>query len=172
MEKNLSIIQGLTATDQANPIRITDAGEVKTVVDSGYITVGGTVSVDPNEIVVRDQPVDNNPHINVPHYENLETGFYQPFTYIDNKTYPSGLTDRTTKLIVDQVKSFGTVLTNTYDVSGAPTADIDAAIQTHINSWTASYGSRYDDIIITPFTSYDGSTGIKYLMNITIIRYY
>ncbi len=29
MEKNLSIIQGLTDTDQANPIRITDAGELK-----------------------------------------------------------------------------------------------------------------------------------------------
>ncbi len=29
MEKNLSIIQGLTSTDQANPIRITDAGELK-----------------------------------------------------------------------------------------------------------------------------------------------
>ena len=30
MEKNLSIIQGLTDTDQANPIRITDQGELKT----------------------------------------------------------------------------------------------------------------------------------------------
>jgi hypothetical protein len=29
MEKNLAIIQGLTSTDQANPIRITDQGELK-----------------------------------------------------------------------------------------------------------------------------------------------
>ena len=41
MEKNLSIIQGLTATDQANPIRITDLGKVQTAtaIDFSKVTI-------------------------------------------------------------------------------------------------------------------------------------
>jgi hypothetical protein len=176
MEKSLSIIQGLTATDQANPIRITDAGEVKTTstITGGYVNVGGTVLIDPNEIVVRDQSIGNEPHINVPHYENKEMGTYQPLTYIDDHTYlVSGLTStpRTSKLLVDQAKSFGSVYTSTYDASANPTNDIPFYIHQHITDWIDNYGARYDDIMITPFAINTLGTA-KFFVTVTIIRYY
>ena len=170
MEKNLAIIQGLTSADQANPIRITDAGELKTVVDN-VVSVNGSVVIT-GPTVSNDDPIQNGAYLNVPLASNTEQGQFNRIEQINDSTYPSGVTNNAQKLLVDQAKSFGTVLSVVLDASSVPTADIPNSINAAISSWTASYGPRYDDIIITPYVAYDGSTGIKYLVGITIIRYY
>ena len=169
MEKNLSIIQGLTSTDQANPIRITDAGEVKTVVDNAVL-VYGTVTASVNPITPGDQ-ADQNTGVNAP-MGITEANTFERLELIDNNTYLSGVTNHVQKLLVDQAKSFTTVESYLYDASGTPAVDIPDSIITAISQWTSTHGTRYDDIIITPYTANNGIGAIKYLVGITIIRYY
>ena len=47
MDKNISIIQGLTSADQANPIRITDLGKVQTAtaIDFSKVTILSDASI-------------------------------------------------------------------------------------------------------------------------------
>lgn len=169
MEKNLSIIQGLTSADQANPVRITDAGEVKTVVDN-VVSITGSVVTGPT--VSNNDPIQNGAYLNVPLASNTEQGQFNRIEQIDDYTYPSGVTNHVQKLLVDQAKSFGTVYSVVSDASAVPGSDIPNSINAAISNWTASYGPRYDDIIITPYVANTGVSGIKYLVGITIIRYY
>lgn len=168
MEKNLAIIQGLTSADQANPIRITDAGEVK-IAATNAIPVTGSISVTP--IINPGDPADQNTGVNAP-MGITETNEFQRLELIDNNTYPSGVTNHVQKLLVDQAKSFGTVYSVLSDASAVPGSDIPNSINAAISNWTALYGPRYDDIIITSYTANDGLGAIKYLVGITIIRYY
>ena len=170
MEKNLSIIQGLTSADQANPVRITDAGELKTVVGNA-VSVNGSVVIT-NPIVSNDDPIQNGAYLNVPLASNTEQGQFNRIEQIDDYTYPSGVTNHVQKLLVDQAKSFGTVYSVVSDASAVPGSDIPNSINAAISNWTASYGPRYDDIIITPYAANGGGSSIKFLVGITIIRYY
>lgn len=170
MEKNLSIIQGLTDADQANPIRITDAGELKIATTSSQIAVDGALYAD----AMTGEPYK---------YVNAIAGnYYQPsaasrvmyeVNVKDGDINPTGDIDPAEKkLLVEQGKQFRVYQVKFYDCSANPGSLIKTNIEAAIGDWIAANGRRYDDIIITPFVSNDGSGNIKYLMTVTIIRYY
>jgi hypothetical protein len=179
MEKNLSIIQGLTDTDQANPIRITDAGEVKTTttLNGGNVTVEGTVSIDTNEIVIDDKLIDpNQPYINAVAGINKDKNTYNYLRLVDSidrGQYASGsvIAVDSPKLLVEQGKQFELVYVNTVDASGFNEADITNAITTFITEFINNYGPRYDDLKITFLENVANSQTYSYL-NIVITRYF
>jgi len=156
MEKNLSIIQGLTAADQANPIRITDAGELKTAVgnvassDTNYVGGSGT-----------DAYVNN---IMAPGWSD---GVYYVVNAINQND--TSINGDIQKLAVDQGKQFQTGEVYVADtVTFGSEGDVSNFINTSIGNWVNSHGPRYDDIIInsTP------GNGTKSFLIVTIIRYY
>ena len=168
MEKNLAIIQGLTDADQANPIRITDAGELKVAIVSGGSSADD-VSYDGGAVV---NPITGNPgqYVNAPVFKNTDyNGMYS-----GQVKFGAGnlnVNDSDMKILVEQGKQFQTFMTKTYDASGfANSGDIDNAINDAIaNQWIGAYGMRYDDIKITGIYV-PGSN--KTFINVTIIRYY
>lgn len=163
MEKNLSIIQGLTSTDQANPIRITDAGEVKIAASTSIPVSVSFPIINPGD------PADANTGINVP-MGITEDNKFQRLELIDNNTYLSGVTNNVQKLLVDQAKSFSLYETYCVDTTSLNTeGDYISWIDGTIAQWVTNHGLRYDDMKIN--TTNNGVGG-KTFLTITIIRYY
>ena len=161
MEKNLSIIQGLTSADQANPVRITDAGELKVAVTDIKVAVNGDPLVDPSTggtakyvNTIAGAFSSNSTMFEV----NVMDGAMSPGTPITNS-------DK--KLLVEQGKQFASYYTLT--MGAGSDGDVDNAINTAINNWINSYGERYDDIKITSILY--GAAGPASI-NVTIIRYF
>lgn len=155
MEKNLAIIQGLTAADQANPIRITDAGELKTavgnVVASDGVYVGGNGT---------DAYVNNL----------LAPGVTDGVYYVVNATNQNdtSINGDIQKLAVEQGKQFQTGETYVVDTTSLSTeGDYISWINANIGNWVSAHGPRYDDLIITSTNS-----GVKSFLIMVIVRYY
>ena len=155
MEKNLSIIQGLTAADQANPIRITDAGELKTAVgnvassDTAYVGSGGTEA-----------------YVNNIMAPGVQDGVY----YVVNAVNVNDTSINTDiqKLAVEQGKQFQTGETYAIDTTSLNTeGDYISWINANISNWISAHGPRYDDLIITSTNS-----GVKSFLIMVIVRYY
>ena len=156
MEKKISIIQGLTDADQANPIRITDAGELKTAVgnvvsnDTAFVGGGGTEA-----------------YVNNIMAPGVQDGHYYVVNAINQND--TSINGDIQKLAVDQGKQFQTgevYVANT--VTFGSEVDVSNFINTSIGSWISTHGPRYDDIIIN---STPGG-GITSFLVVTIIRYY
>ena len=163
MEKNLSIIQGLTATDQANPIRITDAGELKVSGGAGTLSYDGGYTTNPDTGHIGE-------FVNAPVFKNTDyNGMYSGQVKFGAGNLTINTSDN--KILVEQGKQFGTVVSKTIDVSSvANPDDIDNSIITIINdNWIGTNGIRYDDIKITCFYVPGAN---KTFLNVTIIRYY
>ena len=160
MEKKISIIQGLTDTDQANPIRITDAGEVKTSgsINPDQIAYDGSPSTDPNGDLSR--------YINAPVFKDFSTGYmHAGFTRSGDSS--GNITTGESKILVEQGKQFQTFETYVSDASGMNEVNISVFVNGSITAWSDAHGPRYDDMSIC-----NVSNGLKFFLVMTIVRYY
>ena len=170
--KNISVIQG------ENPDKTFSVAKLDS---NGYLlTAAAIIPSGQPSLVATDQDPIADPNTSIPYrYTNTVIGPHPLEGVMKSAATMDAAQDASSyipvdsaKLLVEQGKQFKTVQSDTFDCSVNPMTSINTSIQNIINQWTTSYGMRYDDIIITPFTSYDGSGSIKYLMNVTIIRYY
>lgn len=170
--KNISVIQG------ENPNGTFSAAKLD---NNGYLLTASAIipSGQPSLVATDQDPIVNPDTLNPYRYTNtvigphpLEGVMRSAATMDALQSSSSYIPTDTAKLLVDQGKQFQTIRSFTYDCSSVPQTDISNNIETAINTWKNDHGPRYDDIIITSFTSNDGTGSIKYLVNITIIRYY
>lgn len=177
MEKSLSIIQGLTATDQVNPIRITDAGELK---------VASSSTINPAQIAVDGDPYrDINTTDDIKYVNTIAGPLDQSNTGLGAQVYQVGTRNGTydvtgtrfiganeNKLLVEQGKQFRLVYVNTINIpENYNESDITGAIIGVLNDYITNHGPRYDDFKITTITTADPTNKFTYV-NIVITRYY
>lgn len=156
MEKNLSIIQGLTSADQANPVRITNSGELK---------VEARITNAPvNNLSVEANPA-GDPILNEVFGYNYTIDTVQPFSIIEN-----GDNVVAPKLLVEQGKQFAVYETYVVDTNSLGETDIQSWINSNIGNWIGAHGPRYDELIISSVGRVTPTPTNMLIM--TIVRYY